>query len=449
MAITPYEFWYDGIQVRYLEQVVRGFSGFSYQTGSIAGAAPQTVMVPVRIASTSRMVANLMSNMSENTLIAAPLISVYQTGLRGRREDLQNPAFVDHLQVIERNLAPDGSYGIGRGNAYSVDRIMPLPFTMDVQVDIWTSNMLQKYQLVEQILPAIYPQFEIQNSSNALDWSAVTICMVDDDLSFTSRTIPVGTSDEIDVMSIKLKIPIWLSPPAKVKRISRIEEIVTNVYQGEADLDYDSISTGERLQRVIITPGDLCVSVDGPIITLIGPKHKPTLASGQPPSWLDLFVQYGDLNPTLSTLTLFISDDINGPYVSGSLQYTAQANQLRWTIDASTLPANTLPAINGVIDPERTSPINGLPTATNGQRYLLLTNIGSSEAWGTLSANANDIIQYSSSTQLWTVSFASQTVTSPQNVLNSATNKQLHWNGTMWVISIDGVYEPGYWRITL
>jgi hypothetical protein len=449
MAITPYEFWYSGQQTRFLGQLVRGFSGFSYQTGSVAGAPPQTVMVPCRIATTSRMVANLMSNLSENTLLAVPLISIYQTGLRGRREDLQNTDFVDYRQVIERNILPDGSYGTGRGNAYSVDRIMPLPFTMDIQVDIWTSNMQQKYMLIEQILPVIYPQFEIQNSDNALDWTAVTIALVDDDFSFTSRTIPVGTTDEIDVMSIKLKVPIWLSAPAKVKRISRIEEIITNISQGEFDPETMTLLTGSQFARIIVSPDDACVSVDGAIITLLGAKTEPLLPDGSAPSWLKLFTQYGNLTPTISTLKLFIANDIEGAFVSGSLQYTATANQLLWTIDASTLPANTVPAVNAVIDPMRTFPGQGLPSVVDGQRYLLIEDVGNSMAWGTLSARANDIIQYSVSTGQWSVSFASQTVTAAQNVLNIFTNRQLHWNGIMWVISIDGIYQPGYWRLTL
>ena len=46
------------------------------------------------------------------------------------------------------------------GNAYNVERIMPLPFNMELQVDIWTSNQKQKYQLSEQILLAMWPEFQ-------------------------------------------------------------------------------------------------------------------------------------------------------------------------------------------------------------------------------------------------------------------------------------------------
>ena len=449
MTISPYEFWYDEQQVRFLKQLVRGFSGFSYQGGSIAGAAPTTVMVPCQIASTNRMVSNIMSNLSENTLLTVPLITIYQTGLRGRREDLQNIDFIDHLQVTERNIRADGSYGPTRGNAYSVDRIMPLPFTMDVEVDIWTSNMQQKYMLVEQILPVIYPQFQIQNSDNALDWTAVTICLVDDDMSFTSRTIPVGTSDEIDVMTIKLKVPIWLSPPAKVKRIRRIEEVIATINQGEFVPGTTVLVDGGEMQRVIVTPNDACLGVSGAALTLLGAKTETMLPDGSLPSWLTLLTEYGVLNPTVSTMQLFINNDIEGASVTGTLQYSGSANVLTWTINAATLPANTVVAVNAVIDPLRTYPGTALPAVADGQRYLLLEDVGSSVAWGVLSAKTNDIIQYSVSTGRWTVSFASQTVNTTQYVLNSFTTRQLYWNGSTWTIAIDGIYEPGYWRVWL
>lgn len=434
--------------VRFLEQIVRAFSGFSYQTGMIAGQPPQTVLVPCRIASSNRMVANIVANLSENTLLSVPLITVYQTGLRGRREDLQNPGFVDTRQVYERNIV-NGRYGTERGNAYSVDRIMPLPFTMDVQVDIWTSNLQQKYMLIEQILPIIYPQFEIQNSSNALDWTAVTICLVEDEMSFSSRTIPVGTTDEIDVMTIQLKLPIWLSAPAKVKRISQIEEIIATVTQGEMDPMTGQLVSGTQFAQVIVTPDDACISVNGGMITLLNSKQGDLLSDGRIPSWTDLIQKYGTLLPTVSKIKLFIDGNINGDFVTGSLQYGPVINQLIWMIDAVTLPVNTMSAIDGVLDPLRSSPGHGIPPAASGQRYLLISDIGNSVAWGSqFTAHTNDIIERIAGT--WTVVFDSRNNNlSNQYVLNKFTGRQLRWTGSMWALSIDNIYEPGYWQLSL
>jgi hypothetical protein len=444
-SISRYEFFYDGQQRRFLEQLVRAFSGFSYQTGMRNGQAPQTLLVPCHLAQTNRMVAYIQKNASENTLNAVPMITVFQTGLRGRKTDLQNPTFVDNLQVFERNVS-DGQYGANRGNAYSVDRLMPLPFEMDIQVDIWTSNLEQKYMLAEQILVVIYPQFEIQNSENALDWSAVTICFVEDDISFSSRSLPIGTTDEIDIMTIRLRVPFWLTPPAMIRKLGRIEQVVANVGQEVFDA-YGEPLISNLFDQVIVTPGDCSVVVDGNVITLLADKTSSTLPDGNLPSWQNLLTLYGTFEAGVSELRLMLTDNIEGPFVSGTLQPGDAVNTLIWTINLDTLPTNTLAAVDAVIDPLRTSPGLGLATAITGTRYLLVNDISPCVAWGSLTAYINDIIVYNGTT--WVVVFDSRNTIAIQYVLNLYTTRQLRWTGREWLMSIDSMYGPGFWRLAL
>ena len=79
-----------------------------------------------------------------------------------------------------------------RGNSYTVERIMPRPWDMNISVQVLTSNQDQMYQLQEQIMAIFVPQIEIQNSDNPLDWTALTIMKLED-VEFNSRTIPVGS----------------------------------------------------------------------------------------------------------------------------------------------------------------------------------------------------------------------------------------------------------------
>jgi len=448
MAITRFQFFYDGQQTRFLEQVIRAFSGFSYQTGMRDGQPPQTVLVPCHMAQTNSMVASIQKNMSENTLNTCPMITVYQTGLRGRKVDLQNPNFVDSLQVFERDIN-NGKYTADRGNAYSVQRLMPLPFEMEVQVDIWTSNLEQKYQLLEQMLVQIYPQFEIQNSDNALDWSAVTVCFVEDDLVFSSRTIPIGTSDEIDILTIKLRIPFWLTPPATIRKLTRIEEIVANVGEKAGTDSYGQVSVGAIYNQVIVTPGNHAIAVDGHTITLLASKGHDTMPDGSLPSWRTLFNHYGTFREGISELRLMLTDDIEGPFVSGTMQWGSSDNTILWTIDADTLPANTLPAIDAVVDPMRTGPGTGLPAASDHTRYLLVSDVGPCLAWGKITAYTNDIIMYNGSLHQWQVAFDSRAIHEINYVLNTHTTRQLRWTGREWLMSIDSMYGPGYWRLNL
>jgi hypothetical protein len=446
--IQHIDYFYDRQQERFLEQIIRGFSGFQYKTGSSGGNPPVEMLVPCRMATTNRVVANIMRNQSENTLLTVPMITVWQTALTGTPDRLQNRSYVDSRQVVEREIV-NNIYTENDGRRYTVDRIMPLPFEMKIQIDIWTSNLSQKYQLSEQILTAIYPSFDIQNSQNALDWSALTTAYVED-INYSSRSIPIGTSDEIDVMTITLRIPIWLSPPAKIKQQKIINQIITNINDTARvpGLIYDS-HAGNTYVQIIVTPEEQHISVSNGVITYIQ-KEGQTDPTGNAYVWSTFLKQYGELRPSSSELTLLTTTDINGPGVTGTFQIDpSNALNLLWQIDPSTLPANTLPAVNAIINPVLNYPGDGsLPAAVDGQRYLLVHDIGNSVAWGTLSARYGDIIQYNVSLSRWVVSF-SAFGSPPQYVVNLQSGRQLKWTGSEWMLALDGVYGPGYWRLRL
>lgn len=438
--ITGLDYWYDGQQRRFLEQIVKAFSGYQYMTGRRNGEEPQLRMVPCRMATRNRMVAHIINNNSENTLLSVPLITIDQTGITGRREDLQNPTHVDTRFVHERAIDDQGAYTGASGNKYMVERLMPRPFEMLVQVDIWTSNMDQKHQLLEQILTVIYPQFSIQNSDNAIDWSAKTDIIVDD-ITLTSRSVPLGTDTEIDIATITLRMPFWLSPPATVTRQAIIEQIVTNIRVGE------TLQEATLLNQSIVTPGNHHIEVNQGTLTLLGAEGDFLDDAGNPYSWNRLLNQYGTMSPTVSQIRLKTGDIETGPEIVGTIQYTGQANKLAWQVDVDSLPANNLQPIKAIIDPLRTNENTTLPAPVIGDRYLLLNDIGPSQAWGNLTARTNDVIQYASNG--WTVAFEAAAVTAVRHLLNLHTGRQLRWTGSDWVLSIDGTYGPGKWRISL
>ncbi|RYD62554.1 MAG: hypothetical protein EOP83_14315, partial [Verrucomicrobiaceae bacterium] len=232
--LNQLDWWYDRQMPRFLEQIVRAFSGFQYQSGQRVlpdgtVVAPQLKVVPCTMAMQDRMVGHILRNNSENTTMATPRITIAHTNLVGRRADLQHPGHVDTRQVTERDYDPlTGKYVVGAidsrpSRSYTVERLMPRPFEMTINVDIWTSNLDQKYQLAEQILTIVYPDFAIQNSDTALDWSALTLMELTD-INWSSRSIPVGTESEIDVMTFTFRLPFWLTPPAKVMQQRIIEQ---------------------------------------------------------------------------------------------------------------------------------------------------------------------------------------------------------------------------------
>lgn len=442
--IQGLDYWYDGQMRRFLEQVVRAFSGFKYETGRRNGQEPQQIIVPCRLASTDRLVAHVMGNNSENMVNTVPLITVWLAGLKGRREALQNLQHEETIQVRERKIDPDtGAYTNELGRSYTVKRLMSRPFQMDIQVDIWTSNMLQQHQLLEQILTVIYPDFDIQNSDNPLDQTALTMIHFED-LELNSRSFPVGVESEINITTIRLRLDFWLTPPALVTEQRVINQIITNIR--DADIENGQVTGEMDMDTLVTTPGNHWIDVQDGKIRLLGAKNFDDPLD--PLEWKPLIERYGGLRPTISIIRLKTEpenlDDDRFDIVGTIQEDIHDPNMLFWQIDPDTLPANTLSPIDAVIDPLRTHPGQGLPAQVVGRRYLIINDIGNSVIWGNLEARANDIIVYTQ--QGWAVA-TRPLETEKHHVLNLHTGKQLRWNGKEWLLTVEGRYAPGHWRL--
>ena len=143
--------------------------------------------------------------------------------------------------------------------------------------------------------------------------------------------------------------------------------------------------------------------------------------------------------------------DVNPNDIVGTIQTTGTTNIVDFTVDTDTLPGTDL-TVNAVIDPHKNYPGDGtLPASAINQRYLILDDIGATgaenitNAWASLVANKNDIIQYNGSE--WVIHFDSSSSDGPTYIQNNFTGEQFKWNGTEWANSYQGRYYPGFWRI--
>lgn len=477
--ITTVDFFYDGQIRRFLLQIIRAFSGFQYQSGYLSDGSVNTQIIPCRMATQNVQAASIINNNSENTLNACPMITVFIKGMEISRERTQAPGLVSKVQVTERQWDPmTQAYTGNIGNRYTVERVMPHPLNMVVQVDVWTSNEMQKHQIFEQIYSMFNVGFNIQNSNNAVDWSALSTMELTN-ITWSDRAIPVGNNtSQIDVMSLEFTLPMWLSPPAKVLQQKLIEQIVTNVHNTTID-EYHYPDSASFLQDAvgwevgtndpssaavtsIVTPGDNMIEISNGIVTLLGPEGSETDPNGNPYCWKTLLNLYGHMNPTKSILRLIhsLEDGYSDLDVIGYIQYSQQQNQLIWSVDPHTLPGNTLSPINAIIDPTVSYPGALLssgttfPPAAPGQSYLITNVINGNSVFGsnwssTLFANVGDIITYQNNQ--WVVTFNASNCSTIQFVLNLTSNQQLKFDLSMkrWVLSIDGTYYAGYWRLQL
>ena len=256
--------FYDGQIRKFLTQFIRILSNFSVETGK--GKDDQVTLrsVPVVYGDMTRQVANIIRNNSENALQYAPRIAAYINSLDYDRERMQNTYHIEKQHLKERDVLADGTYSDKLGAGYTVEKVMPSPFRLEVTADIWTTNTDQKLQIMEQILYLFNPDFEIQKTDNYIDWTSLSYVELTG-TTFSSRTIPIGADTEIDVATLTFSMPIWLSPPVKVSKLGVIQKIIMSIYDDDGGITSGLID-GTLLTRSYVTPYNFGLLVTGNLL---------------------------------------------------------------------------------------------------------------------------------------------------------------------------------------
>lgn len=454
------QYFYDNQIRRFLIQFQKIFSNWYVTKGKDPAGNDILVRVPVMYGDSSRQASTIIANNSASNLPSAPLITTYITALEYDQRRMQDPTFVDRVNVRQRTYNSESqTYEPTQSQAFTVERLMPVPYTLRLTVDFWTTNYNQKLELIEQLGILFNPSLEIQSTDNFIDWTSLSV-VYQDGLTFTSRTIPQGTNNAIDVMSWKFYMPIWLSSAAKLKKFGVIEKIIASIFRGSAltDIQDDDLLLGTRQK---ITPYGYNVLLNGNYLQLLPADSAFTpsntdLEVPSPPDtslyWSSVLNVYGTIRPGISQIWLqnpYMDTEIVGTIVTDPID----DRLLIYTIDPDTLPQNTLNPVDGVINPLVAGPNAGLPGPINGKRYLIVEDIGSegdvTTAWGNLVAKANDIVEYNASLGQWVVQFDSNNVSNVEYVTNLTNNVQYRWTDGNWMKSYDGFYSAGDYSIVI
>ena len=467
--------FYDGQIRRYVTQMVRMMSNFSVQDSK----GNETV-IPVTYGDLSRQVAHIIRENSENAIPSAPRMALYVTGLEMDRTRTGDKTYSNKRHIRERFYDEAGKEYLNyEGKNYTVERLMPAPYTLSVNVDIWTTNTDQKLQILEQVLVLFNPSLEIQTTDNYIDWASLTVVDLEN-IVWSSRSIPTGTDSEIDVATLSFKTPIYISAPVKVKRLGVITNIITSIFDeaaGTIDLGLsspiinafdDNVTTGafdtnntRAIKTTINTPHKLKVTsyqnygiyVSGNIIQLT----KADTVGVE--NWRGILNTYpGIYQPDISRIFLHKAESttsVTGTFTLNEIDETQII--VNWDIDS--FPDDTViegkTTIDYIIDPQR---INPSELKTTGLRVLLLSDIGSEEntqgplAWqnndnSDFVASENDIIEWDGTK--WIIVFDASESDATVYTTNLNTGIQYRWNGIEWLLSIEGEYPAGSWIVKL
>jgi hypothetical protein len=263
-------------------------------------------------------------------------------------------------------------------------------------------------------------------------------------------------------------LPIWISSPAKIKKLGVVERVIASMYDAQGDLN-DAVTNNDLLlgTRQIITPYNYAVVIIGNQVQCLQQQYiaqEPNNTDLAPTQvvadsnllWPAVIDLYGTLRPGVSQLRLVQEDETE---VIGTIVLDPNDDRfLLFDVDVDTTPQNTLSPVTAVINPLASGPGAGLPAAAAGQRYLLtegtgqFTNSDPAVAWlgvgnRPLVARENDIVVYQDN--YWQVEFLSNGQPGGQYVTNLTTSIQYEWTGQAWVKSYQGVYPGGTWSLVL
>jgi len=216
-------YWYEGQLRRYLLQFCNIFVGLKVQTGKGTCDAPEFISVPIRIGSRDRVVAALNAGNTQAKPFSLPALAVNMSGLS------LAPQMRKGVNIVDRRVA------LAEGGVYPDDlktltRVMPVPYTMTLELSMYASNTEQLHQILEQLLMIFDPKLQIQTTDAAFDWTKIT------EVELTGvnneENYPAGTDSRVIVWTLNFDMPIYLSAPMDVKT-----EVVRQILIRLGDLD--------------------------------------------------------------------------------------------------------------------------------------------------------------------------------------------------------------------
>jgi hypothetical protein len=448
-------FFYDAQIRRFLVQFMRIVSNFEVEFGKDSEGTRTLQRVPVYYGDPSRQAAAILRQNSENIMNAVPAMSAYISAFTYEQSRMQEPYHVSKMHMRERQYDPEtGLYDSQQGDTYTIERLMPVPYNLEVKLDVWTSNTEQKMQLIEQLAVLFNPAFEIQSTDNYIDWTSLSYVLLTN-VAWSSRTVPTMAEEPIDVATLTFSMPIWISAPAKVKRLGVIQKFIGSLYDETGAFSNETLLINLASRRYV-TPLDYGLFYSGNQLQLLKPAEvvdaNDNIVTVAPPAtWRSVIEIYGTLVTGTTEIRLALP---SGTELIGTIAYhPTDPYILLFEAIEDTMPSNTLNPIDAIINPRNVAVDSALLSPTTNARYLLTASIGSSGnlegsvVWSDLVANANDIIEFNGSA--WQVVFDSENETGTEYVTNTLTGIQYRWTGTEWVKSVEGVYRGGEWSLII
>lgn len=200
-------FYYNQQLKRYLVQFMYIFSGMQVRVGKTSTREAGLIDVPVHYSSMDKVAASISAGNTSNKPIRIPAMSA---SLQTLRKMAVSPGL---NQEYSSTYLPAGGYFAN--DVKTITRLKPTQYNATVNLAIWTSNVDQQFQLLEQILTIFNPSIQIQTSDGPFDWTKITMVELVD-IQY-QESYPINTLIRMPIAELTFEMPIYLSAPVEIR----------------------------------------------------------------------------------------------------------------------------------------------------------------------------------------------------------------------------------------
>lgn len=246
-------YFYNKQLKRYLGVFMAIFAGLYVETGKRDDGNTRFLKVPVVYGSKDRVVASILADHTQNKPIRLPVMSAYMRNLQLAPERMKGSG-------TERSSVHVPQGGILPDDVVNLKQRMPVPYNMDVDLSIYTSNLDQHWQILEQIMMLFDPSVQIERSDATYDW-AKNVMVTLTDVEF-DENYPAGTERRKIQTTLRFTMPVWIESPAaykndvvktiklRIQAMSDMADFAESVAIA-GDEDYDTIADAEVLRDMV------------------------------------------------------------------------------------------------------------------------------------------------------------------------------------------------------
>lgn len=189
------------------------------------------IEVPIVYGSRDRVVSHIFQENTQNKMLRLPIMSTNVTGIELARDRLAG-------QNTERKEVKLKRGGMIPDDLQQVTTLKPVPYTVDMELAINTSNTEHHFQILEQIFLLFNPSLQIQVSDDYGNTSSILEVFLQS--VNLEENYPAGNEQRIVSSTLIFQYVMYLAAPANLRNeiIKSIElRIVNNVDLSEISID--------------------------------------------------------------------------------------------------------------------------------------------------------------------------------------------------------------------